>query len=77
MCILYDRVVDSHVPNTGWGRHSKGAPVLKPAVQKLLTSGLGPPLVCETPPHNPGSLCIDVNDLYTWLARDDVVLGVE
>lgn len=51
--------------------------MIKPAVQRLLASGLGAPLAFQEPRNNPGSLRIGVDDLYAWLARDDVVLGLE
>jgi hypothetical protein len=42
-------------------------PVLRPAMQRMLTEDFDPPLPCEFVEHNAGRLVVRAHDLIQWL----------
>lgn len=42
-------------------------PVLRPAMQRMLTEDFEPPLPCEFAEHNAGRLVVRSHDLVQWL----------
>ena len=42
-------------------------PVLRPAMQEMLTKEFDPPLPCEIMPNNAGRIIVRAKDLVQWL----------
>jgi len=52
-------------------------PVLRPAMQRMLTEDFDPPLPCEFVEHNAGRLVVRAHDLIQWLnaqVRDETIV---